>query len=129
MSWNSWSNRNRNEELEYTETDKIKALLLGRKVEHVKDNMMVLDNGVVLKIRPNEGCGGCNSGWYDLDTLNRVDNAITDVRFEFHETDEYGGGVYEIFVYAENEQLLMKVSGDDGNGYYGSGYRIEVVLD
>lgn len=128
MGWNSWNNRS-NKELDHYETDEIKALLLGRKVANVTDDVLVLDNGVVLKIRPNEGCGGCSSGWYGLDELNRVDNVITDVRFDYHETDEYGGGVYEIFVYAEHEQLLAKVSGDDGNGYYGSGYRIEVILD
>lgn len=124
MSWN-----NRNKELDYYETDEIKALLLGRKVVSVKDDVLVLDNEVVLKIRPNEGCGGCSSGWYGLNELNRVDNAITDVRFERRETDKYGGAVYEIFVYAEHEQLLAKVSGDDGNGYYGTGYQIEVVID
>ena len=129
MSWNNWTNRNRNKELYHYETDEIKALLLGRKVVNVKGNMMGLDNGTALRIHSNEGCGGCNSGWYDLDELNRVDNVITDVRFERRDTDKYGGAVYEIYVYAEHEQLLAKVRGDDGNGYYGTGYRIEIVLD
>ena len=36
---------------------------------------------------------------------------------------------YKIFVYAENKKIkLLQCDGDDGNGYYGTGYHIEVKL-
>jgi hypothetical protein len=33
----------------------IKELLFGRKVEKVSDNTLLLDNGLILEIQPNEG--------------------------------------------------------------------------
>ena len=43
--------------------------------------------------------------------------------------DEYDGTSYKIFVYAENQKLkLLQVDGDDGNGYYGTGYSIIVKI-
>lgn len=111
---------------EHYEEENIKNLLLYRKVEKVSDNKLLLDNGIELEIVPNEGCGGCSSGWYYLEELNGCDNAITNVEFD-EETindDEYS---YKIFVYAENQQIkLLQVDGDDGNGYYGTGYSILV---
>lgn len=107
----------------------IRALLLGRKVEKIADDHLRLDDGTVMRIDGNEGCGGCGSGWYDLTDLNEVDNVITAVRFDDHPADDYDGGegYYEIYVMAEHKLMrLMRVEGTDGNGYYGTGYRIWV---
>lgn len=39
-------------------------------------------------------------------------------------SDEYS---YKIFVYAEDKKIkLLQVDGDDGNGYYGTGYEIVI---
>ena len=41
-------------------------------------------------------------------------------------SDEYS---YKIFVYAENKKIkIVQVDGDDGNGYYGTGYLISVKI-
>ena len=115
-------------EIGYHQEDKIKELLLYRKVEKVSDNKLLLDNGIELEIVPNEGCGGCSSGWYYLEELNGCDNAITNVEFveENLDSDNYDYS-YKIFVYAENQQIkLLQVDGSDGNGYYGTGYSILV---
>lgn len=106
-------------------------LLFGRKVEKVSENELLLDNGLVLQIVGNKGCGGCSSGWYYLTELNGCDNAITNV--ELVEDTETEGNEYEIsykiYVYAENEKIkLLQVDGDDGNGYYGTGYTINVRI-
>ena len=63
--------------------------------------------------------------------LNDCDNIITNVSLQDEsKKDEYGyesDTVYSIFVYAENQTLkLLEVTGSDGNGYYGTGYRINV---
>lgn len=42
----------------------IEELLLGHKIVVDKSDNLVLDNGVVLQINPNIGCGGCESGNY-----------------------------------------------------------------
>lgn len=127
----SW-NGNLNE----TDVLKIKDLLLGRKVVRVEGDKMALDNGAVLRIFPNEGCGGCSNGWYHLAALNEVNNAITNVEVVREELDnpDYTGPdtAYRIYVYAAGivgKQTLLSVEGSDGNGYYGTGYEIEVIME
>ena len=103
--------------------------MLYRKVEVVDDTTLKLDNGKVLEILANEGCGGCSAGWYSVTELNGCDNAITNVEFDKETLDQYGEMSYKIFVYAENEKIkLVQVDGDDGNGYYGTGYSITVKI-
>ena len=45
-----------------------KQLLLYRKIVEVRGNSyqgeLVLDDGTVLKIVPNEGCSGCGAGYF-----------------------------------------------------------------
>lgn len=127
---NSW-----NGNLDQTDVDQIKELLIGRKVINVENDIMALDNGTVLRIIPNEGCGGCNSGWYYLKQLNKINNAITNVEvceedIPYDENNDEPRA-YRIYVYADGivgKQTLLSVEGDDGNGYYGTGYEIEVVM-
>lgn len=121
--------------------DDLRSLLFGKRVISAKkidinrendyaEGQLVLDDGTVLLVGGNEGCGGCPSGYYWLEALNTVDNAISNVRLEEEFTDEYreADGHYRIFVIAEdqNEHLLAQFDGSDGNGYYGTGYWISV---
>lgn len=117
--------------LYFDEEQEIKELLMYRKIVRVDEDTLYLDNGVELKILPNEGCGGCNSGWYGIEELNGCDNAITDVEFEcnkINQDDKWSEEhSYKIFVYAEDKKIkIVQVDGDDGNGYYGTGYSIRV---
>ena len=111
----------------------IKELLLGRRVVKVNGDTMVLDNGQELEVIPNEGCC-CGAGCYHLDYLETVNNAITEVELVCGDGD--GGDewwpetVYSIFVYADGIRTkLMEVSGTDGDGWYGTGYKIKVKLE
>lgn len=92
---------------------------------------LTLDDGTVILVAPNEGCGGCSNGWYQLDHLATVDNAITDVRLAVEGSpNEYGEGEqsYRIYVIADAVEInAVQVDGDDGNGYYGSGYELFVI--
>lgn len=117
-------------EIDYSEERKIKKLFLHRKVVKVENNILLLDNGTELEVLPNEGCAGCPSGRYSLVELNECENAITNVEVC---CDTVVAGPwddaksYKIFVFAENKKIkLLQVDGDDGNGYYGSGYSIIV---
>lgn len=112
-------------------TKEITELLMFRKVIKVKNNTLFLDNGVKLEIFPNEGCGGCSSGWYEIIELNGCDNIITNVEFDEDSETLYPDDdkSYKIFVYAENKKIkLLQVDGTDGNGYYGTGYTIKVKI-
>ncbi len=114
--------------LDECDEKEIRELLVGRKVKVDGDNL-ILDNGIVLEVIANEGCGGCSSGWYSITKLNEVDNAITNVEFDCdgdvaNEDDDTS---YKIFVFCEDTRIkLLQVDGSDGNGYYGTGYTIIV---
>lgn len=107
--------------------NEIAELLIGRKVK-VEGNNLILDNGIVLEIVANEGCGGCSSGWYHIEELNEVDNAITNVEFIVGIDKEKEDDIsYKIFVFCEDTRIkMLQVDGTDGNGYYGTGYEIIV---
>ncbi len=111
------------------EQEEIRNLLLGRTVAKIHDDALSLDNGLILKIHPNEGCGGCSSGWYDISELNECPiNAIMNVEFTEEEQNGYDDYVYKIFVLAEDQRIkLLEIGGSDGNGYYGTGYWIEII--
>ena len=117
-----------------TEDDEtaIKNLLIGHRVEKVGDDTLRLDDGTVLRLKGNDGGCSCGAGDYDLTELNGCDNVITSVELVDHSvSDDNRGkgeeGVYRIFVFAEDKRInLATFEGDDGNGYYGTGYTIEV---
>ena len=127
-----WKNPDNIVGFSHRDKDKIAELLIGRKVTKVDVDHLMLDNGVVVKAVGNKGGCNCPSGDYDLTELNGIDNIITKVEYE----DEPGGddydkrqGHYSIFVFSENKKInLMRFDGSDGNGYYGTGYRLLVRL-
>lgn len=107
----------------------IEELLLGHKVTVDDYDNLVLDNGVVLQINPNIGCGGCESGNYYLEHIASVNNAITNVEFVEEYDDDCYHEHYRIFVIADGMTTeLLDVYGTDGNGYYGTGYTIDVFI-
>lgn len=127
--------------IEYDDPDLTK-LFIGRKVvkADTKTGTLTLDNGTELKIIPNEGCGGCVSGYYELERLATFDNVITNVDHvrrsgvKIDDLDEdyedWIDQTYSIFVYSEGipiGQEVVHVAGTDGNGYYGTGYEIQVT--
>lgn len=116
--------------LYFYDEERIKQLLLYRKVVKVENDTLYLDNGTELEICPNQGCGGCNSGWYSITELNECNNVITNVEFSCENIDDgYDSTSYKIFVFAEDKKIkAVQVDGTDGNGYYGTGYSIIVKL-
>lgn len=122
---------NRNNEVIYHDDElAISKLLIGRKVVQVDmdTKTLRLDDGTILTIEPNEGGCSCGAGDYALDDLNVCDNVITSVEVVAESKDAYDSRkVYRVFVFAEHSKIkLLQVSGDDGNGWYGTGYRIFV---
>lgn len=108
----------------------IKEQLLFHKVVSVKASLneqnaeLTLDNGTILEVYGNEGCGGCENGWYYLTALNKCDNAITNVEVVENECET----VFSIFVYADDTRInLLTYEGED-NGYYGVGYYLQAKV-
>lgn len=118
--------------IEYYDEKDISDMLIGHKVVGVDGgDTLVLDNGTKLLVEPNEGCGGCESGWYDIEHIASCNNAITNVEFDCYDEvakwDCYTH--YKIFVIADGIRTeLLDVYGTDGNGYYGTGYSIDVYV-
>ena len=129
-----WTRHNGEIELDQSDEQELSDVLIGRRVDKVNEHTLLLDDGTVLEVRGNEGGCSCGAGDYDLTELNGVDNVITAVSVETGYTDgedrdDWDGGAqwYKIFVYAENQQIMLaEFSGDDGNGYYGTGFNISV---
>ena len=120
---------NKNRTLHECDKKEIEELLLGHKVTVDDYGNLVLDNGVVLQINPNIGCGGCESGNYYLEHISSVNNAITNVEFVEEFEDDCYYEHYKIFVIADGVTTeLLDVYGTDGNGYYGTGYTIDVYI-
>jgi hypothetical protein len=126
--------------LDEDDQSKITDLLMGRSVRKVADDHLLLDDGTMLRIMPNEGGCSCGAGDYEIEVLNEVENVITKVEFDYRVDGDdsylripYGDprredyGFYRIFVYAGDRKInLLQVNGSDGNGYYGTGFQILV---
>ena len=113
--------------LDEEDVEEIRALLLGHRIEKVANDHLLLDDGTMIRVVPNEGGCVCGAGDYELKSLSGVDNIITKV--DFVTTDRYGEDayLYEVFVVVEDKRInLFAVEGDDGNGYYGTGYQLLV---
>lgn len=98
------------------------------------DGRLVLDDGTVLYLFGNDGCGGCPSGDYPLEKVATVDNIITAARVECApgdgdaDDDYLPTGAYRIYVVADAVEVnVAEFVGSDGNGYYGTGFELHVV--
>lgn len=124
-------------------SEELRALLVGKSVVSAERadldgysyyptevGILTLSDGTKLTVGGNVGGCSCGAGDYDLTVLNRVDNIITNVQVIEPPERSYGerSGAYQIFVFADNEVInLATFEGDDGNGYYGTGFWVEVL--
>lgn len=114
-------------------TPELNELLVGKSIVSVDQAAatLTLSDGAVLTIIPNLG-EGYDGGDFFLDRISTVENAIVAVEAA---TDHDGAlpqgrtETYRINVYTAGIpalQELVSVSGDSGNGYYGSGFTVLV---
>lgn len=113
--------------------DELKKLFVGTQVLHVHENIMTLSNGTVVKVLPNSGCWGCPSGnFYLTDRIKKVDTVITNVKLV--EKNKNDKKTFSLFVYTGGKKqkklkkkTLFDVTGSEGNGFYGTGFTLEVT--
>jgi hypothetical protein len=115
----------------YSESDAqgIADLLMGHSVTVAGESVLRLDDGTELEVIPHEGGCACSAGDYELKALNGIENIITRVELDNDDADpvDERDRSYRIFVYAGDQKVnLVQIDGDDGNGYYGTGYEIRV---
>lgn len=112
-------------------------LLRGRYVTSVEGSIITLDDGTELHIYGNEGCGGCSSGWYWLEETFKQGTRKARIMSAYvaygedRTEDEPARSVYTIFVMVDGNphQLpLATIRGDDGNGYYGTGFTLTATI-
>lgn len=109
-------------------------LLRGRYVTSIDDGTITLDDGTELYIHGNDGCGGCESGWYWLENVYKQGSRrarIMSAYVDYDEDDKEPPSVYTIFVMVDGNptQLpLATVRGTDGNGYYGTGFTLTTTV-
>lgn len=117
----------------------LRELFVGRRIVsssyEVPGNVLFeLDNGVRLRLIPNEGCGSsCGNGIFTLTDFSKFDHVITRVTVTDNKKDLHGDGaqaVLELFVYGEGlSEKVAEVKGTAGNGYYGRGFTIQVLRE
>lgn len=121
-----------NDRIDHDEDDRIKELFIGRRVIAAEAYVLTLDDGTRVTVEPNEGCGGCTAGWYELERIATAENVITAVGVEEEVVTGDPDGAddrYRLFVYAagvDAKAEIVTVKGCDGNGYYGTGFSLVV---
>lgn len=115
------------QKFDHTAEDGIRELFVGRSIVSAVDNVLTLDDGTQIELRGNSGSWGSSSGNYMLDQVSIHPNLITGVALASIREDETRR-TYKIFVYTG--AIFTEVAsfaGDDGSGWYGTGYTLEVV--
>lgn len=119
--------------IHHDEATAITELFVGRKIVSTYRKTLTLDDGTKVEVRPNEGGCSCGAGDYELEGLATTPNVITRAEVEkvegevdYREREDPKS--YRLYVWAENEQITaLQVDGDDGNGYYGTGFELRVT--
>lgn len=133
--------------LRENDADEITALLTGRRIVAVEQGhfdrpdrnwgdeatgKLTLDDGTVILVVPNDGGCSCGAGDYSLTSLATCDNVITSVRVTAEsdgDADYEADQSYRIYVVADAVEInAVQIDGNDGNGYYGTGYELIVTV-
>ena len=90
--------------------------------------VLTCNDGTIIEIGINEGCGGCGNGWSSFDDLKKLEdnnNVITNIKVAYK--DGWEEDKFKMFVYYE-DGTINELNGDDGygNGYYGGGFYVTI---
>lgn len=117
----------------FYDSDDLTPVLAGRYVTKVDGDTLTLDDGTELKFEGNNGCGWCYSGNYGLTELFQRGTPKARIMTAEVETNQLGDSEYDdtrytLFVIVDDERLpLAEFEGNDGSGYYGSGFQVTVT--
>lgn len=119
----------------------MREAIVGKSIVEIKtpsttELILILNDGTELIAQSNEGCGGCNNGWFEYDindviTLGLEGNVITNVHVNCDiEKDAWGddSGKYTIQIFSLDKRYNIDFAGYD-NGYYGIGISLQIKLN
>ena len=112
--------------IKWNETMELNKLFVGKSVKKVDDEHLLLSDGTKVKLVGNADC----CAYYDLTKLGECENIITNVDVFASPRGDYedGEGVYRLFVFTGEDRInLAEFEGTDSNGYYGTGFWLEVT--
>lgn len=112
-----------------SEQDRIENLLIGRRIMAAAGDTLTLDNGTRIRCEGNSGGCICGAGDYELTKIAPFDNVITSVAVDTATQEDGYGTIYRLAVYAAGigSESVAEFTGDDGNGYYGTGFILHVT--
>ena len=107
--------------------------LVGKKILEVKrmgnydaeHYGLLLDNGEILVVAENEGCGGCGNGWSSIDLLELKTTDATIIEVDYNLKDDEKGDL-TIFYHDKRFDTIPFDEGG-GNGYYGGGFHLRLI--
>lgn len=110
----------------------LKSALIGRRIIKFSSRYIELDNGYIIKIRPNYGCD-CGSGSAEISASyidKPLDAAVMNVKYEeIEDYDERHHTGFKIFVYTKNEVIDIEgTDAEEWGGYYGSGFWLDTEM-
>lgn len=119
-----------NEEIAWNEIEKIENLLVGRKIlkSEQKDDFTIhltLDDGQVVQVQGNMGDYKDGDGFFPITSIAKAlpGGRIMGVSSESDEWEEH----FTLFVMTEGDKMpLVEFEGSD-NGYYGTGFWLNVL--
>lgn len=116
------------ERIYWDDEDDLKAAFIGKSIAKVNDYTLELSDGRRVALVGNADC----CAYYDLTELAGCPNVVTNVEVYADPAGDCwpgGEGVYRLFVYADNQKInLATFEGTDANGYYGTGFWLEIEL-
>jgi hypothetical protein len=96
--------------------------MVGETIFFLDDDIFEID-GKKYFIQRNEGCGGCDSGWSDIQVLPEMFNKKIKIKnVESKNEDE---DLYDLYI---NRELIAKVNTGYGNGCYGGDFEIQTLI-
>jgi hypothetical protein len=135
--------------------ERLRELLVGRRIvsaeksddEYDPDGFLRLDDGTTIKVKGNDGGCACSAGCYPLARIAAFDSVITNVEVDYKPDDEsrdcgtcgkswcyeegHGDdrGFYRVYVigFDTKRAEVASFEGSDGDGYYGTGWWLEVI--
>ena len=90
--------------------------------------VLTCQDGSIIEIAQNEGCGGCSNAWSyfeDLEKLQNNHNIITNVECEYGKT-EWDCDEFKLFIFYQDDKLTISGTDGYGNGYYGGGFYVTI---
>lgn len=117
--------------IKYSDSKVINSIFVGRSIVAADKDLgiLTLDNGVLVKVVPNTG-GCCSAGDYFLTNIKKFENVITSAKVKVSENSKTHKTTYKLAVYGvgvKNHETVATITGDDGNGYYGTGFELYVM--